>query len=161
MSVSLYIPRVRVEYSEDFIKQVMERNYIGVVSHVDFAPVNQKPGFHETYDSPFMSAFVHFSCISTPDYGVNVKFWDGIMENYPCKLQVGEYEKEYWLCLKNKNPIQRTKMNIHQVVENSRYLENIIQDQSRTIEKLEQKLERVHESVCQLLGGLFCQTKQK
>jgi formylmethanofuran dehydrogenase subunit E len=47
--------------------------------------------------------------------------------------QVGK--KEFWICLKNKTPVRTTMMNIHQIVENSRYLENLVLEQGKQLLK--------------------------
>ena len=163
-------------HDKDSIINVMSNYKIGTVSHIDFTPINKKPGFGEKVDDVVKSAFVHFSnLIMTPDNQYyydsiytcgNVSFWDTILyTDTPYKLQVSL--KEYWICLKNTKPVQRTMMNIHQVVENGRHLENLIEEQAdklkaqeETINNLSEKLENVHQVVYQLLGGLFNQETQ-
>ncbi len=146
---------------------------IGNISHIDFTPINKKPGFAENYNSEFISAFIHFA---NPNIYTDGKyywmtgaplgeFWTTIQQEQPYKLQVAE--DEYWICLKNKNPIKRTLMNIHQVVENGRHLENLITTQAEeiknlkeTVAKLTNNIDGVHNVVYQLIGGLFCQENQ-
>jgi tRNA U34 5-carboxymethylaminomethyl modifying enzyme MnmG/GidA len=89
----------------------------------------------------------------------NNDFWDDITCNQPYKLQISR--NEYWICLKNKNPVQYTMMNIHQVVENSRHLENLVEEQKNKIQKLEEKISNIDEVIKQLVGGLFCQSTQE
>lgn len=161
---SLYIPRMSVKHDKDSISGYLEMLNIGVVSRVDFTPINKKPGFKEDIGSNTKSAFVHFSNVPQGYFGkgfpYDVHFWSEIYSGKSFKLQVSE--NEYWLCLKNNKPIQKTLMNIHQVVENGRHLENLveeqakkIQEQQEIIEKLSNKLEGVQGVVYQLLGGLF------
>jgi hypothetical protein len=149
-ATSIYIPRMSINHTEDTIRKVMHEFRIGTVRHVDFIPINKKPGFVEKFDQVMMSAFVYFSdpWLSSADdmysfksekYMGNIQFWDTIARGDVNQLNVSE--KEYWLCLKNKKPIQRTLMNIHQVVENGRYLENLVQEQAKKIEELERKME--------------------
>lgn len=157
---SIYIPRMSINWSECDIKNIMFQFAIGTVSHVDFTPVNKKPGFREDFDLPIKSAFVHFTdpyiCVN------NGAFWTNILNGESYNLRVTP--SEYWICLKNRNPIQRTLMNIHQVAENGRHLENLITQQDEeiknlkeTVEHLSNKLEGIHNVVYQLVGGLFCQ----
>lgn len=175
-TLSIYIPRIAAEHDEDSIRNVMANYKIGAVSHVDFTPINKKPGFGEKVDDVAKSAFVHFSdLIMTPDNQYyynsiytrgNVSFWDTVLYTAtPYKLQVSL--GEYWLCLKNTKPVQRTMMNIHQVVENGRHLENLIEEQAEKlkaqeekIDELSKKLDGVQQVIYQLLGGLFNQTTQ-
>jgi len=176
---SIYIPRVDSEHTEESITYYMAQNSIGTVSHIDFTPINKKPGFKENVKEVVKSAFVHFSdpwfCsdklyyFQCRTYMGNNKFWETIASGIGYKLQVSD--NEYWLCFKNKNPVQRTMMNIHQVVENGRHLEALveglieaqsktIQEQADRIEALGRKLEGTREVVYQLLGGLFNQSDQ-
>lgn len=169
-NVSIYIPRMAAYHTEETIMDIMLTYKIGKVVYVDFTPVNKKPGFSEYVGDLVKSAFVHFS---NPIYSHhhyhymtrfipgNENFWDHLIHsNDPYKLQINS--SEYWLCLKNKNPVQRSMMNIHQVVENGRYLENLVLEQADHIKKqeetiglLSEKLEGLHQAVSQLLGGLY------
>jgi len=173
---SIYIPRMSVDHTEESIAYYMSANRIGTVSYVDFTPINKKPGFGENVDEVVKSAFVHFSdpwfCTDKQyhfqcrTFMGNTDFWDTINDAQPYKIQISP--QEYWLCLKNKNPIQRSMMNIHQVVENGRHLEGligaqakIIQEQATKLADLERKLEGTHNVVYQLIGGLFNHTEQR
>ena len=164
-TLSIYIPRMAAHHDEESIINVMTNYGIGTVSHVDFTTVNKQPGFVENVDNYMKSAFVHFSdpMMSSSDNNYhynsrrtlgNENFWNIVLyRDGPYKLQISL--GEYWLCLENKNPVQRTLMNVHQIVENGRYLEKLIEEQSQTIKKLENKLEGLHNVVYQLIGGLF------
>lgn len=155
---SIYIPRMSTLHSVETIVAIFNSYGIGIIDRVDFTPINKKPGFGEDVDSVVKSAFVHFTHARTVPGSQGEIFWKTISSGEPYKIQV--YENEYWICLKNKKPIQRTLMNIHQVVENGRHLENLVQEQAKKIEDLERKLEGVHQVVYQLLGGLYCQSSQ-
>jgi hypothetical protein len=155
-ATSIYIPRMSTVHTEASIRKVMHDFRIGTVTHVDFIPINKKPGFVEYFDQVVMSAFVYFSdpwlssaddmyCFTSEKYMGNIQFWNTIATYEPCKIPVST--NEYWLCLKNKKPIQRTMMNIHQVVENGRYLENLVQEQASKIEELERKLEYIENTI--------------
>ena len=166
---SIYIPRISIDHNEESIAYYISQFQIGTVSHIDFTPINKQPGFSENVDQVAKSAFIHFSnprfCFDKGKHETdleNSKFWKTIAAGQPYKLQVSR--NEYWLCLKNKNPIQRTMMNIHQVVENGRYLEELIEAQakiikmqSEKIEEIDKKLDATYIIVYQLLGGHCCQ----
>ena len=167
---SIYIPRMAAFHNELNIKNIMAEYCIGHISHIDFTPINQKPGFGENVNNVVKSAFIHFIDTSSylngfsrveNDEGIvgNFEFWETIASGQPYKLQINQHE--YWLCLVNKNPVQRTMMNIHQVVENGRHLENIVREQDKKIRELEEKLENTHEVVYQLIGGLFNHCEQR
>jgi len=166
---SIYIPRMSTLHTVESIKNIMSSYRIGTVERVDFTPINKKPGFGENVDEIVMSAFVHFSdpllgydnCYNymSDSYLGNNDFWDDMTCNQPYKLQISR--NEYWICLKNKNPVQYTMMNIHQVVENSRHLEKLVEEQNNKIQKLEEKIDNMDSVIKQLIGGLFCQSTQQ
>ena len=158
--VSIYIPRMSIAWTENNVKEVIYVYGFRNVSYVDFTPVNKKPGFREDTDSGFKSAFIHFNepYISaeekyqwTSEESMSKEFWRKILNGESYKIQVTR--QEYWICLTNKNPVKRTLMNIHQVVENGRHLENLISEQAEEIKNLKTTLH-------QLLGGLYCQRTQ-
>ena len=60
INTSIYIPRMSIDHDEESIKYYMMINGIGNVSHIDFTPINKKPGFGENVDEVVKSAFVHF-----------------------------------------------------------------------------------------------------
>ena len=142
---SIYVPRVANEHTVQSVTNIMAHFNIGIVQYVDFTPINKKPGFYEQFDDKFKSAFIHF--VDVPNYIKNIHFWNQIQnDTNNTRLQISH--NEYWICLKNHSPIQRTMMNIHQVVENARYLEDrikaledtmnkIIQQQTQTTNKIE------------------------
>lgn len=172
---SIYIPRVNSQHTEESIAYYMMYHRIGTVSQVDFTPINKKPGFSENVDQVVKSAFVHFSdpwfssekkyYFQCKTHIENTEFWNAIANGQSNKLQINQ--NEYWLCFKNKNPVQRTMMNVHQIVENGRHLEGLIESQDKTIleqsnkiDELQRKLEGIHNVVYQLIGGLFHQRDQ-
>lgn len=161
---SIYIPRMSSHWTEASISEIMFGCRIGNVSYIDFTSINKKPGFSENIDSYFKSAFIHFSdpvylngdekCSFACQTWIGDKqFWDTIEANQAYKMKVGP--KEYWICLKNKNPVQRTLMNIHQVVENGRYLENLVTAQAEEIKNLKASICALQE----LANGLIHQVQ--
>jgi len=174
---SIYIPRMSVKHDEEFVRHIFGLFRIGMVSRVDFTPINKKPGFVENVDSIWKSAFVHLHEIhlieptvpansDEPEYEYNKEAWESISSGNSYKIQVSPFE--YWICLKNKKQVQKSLMNIHQVVENGRHLENLVQQQAKMLEQqakmLEQqaeKLKAVEDVVYYLLGGLFNQRTQE
>jgi hypothetical protein len=49
-------------------------------------------------------------------------------------------QNEYWVLLKNKTPVQETKLNIHQVAENARILQSVVEAQAKEIKALREQL---------------------
>lgn len=173
-TASIYIPRMSTFWNENGIKHIMNKYEIGTVSRVDFTPINKKPGFVEKHTDGYISAFVHFSdpILSTDRKYYSITgssigdFWENIRNGQPNKVYVSK--TEFWLCLRNNNPVPRTLMNIHQVVENGRHLENLVTEQANEIKNLKETvadlhntLKGVHNVVYQLVGGLYCQRNQE
>ena len=172
---SIYIPRMSTHHTVASIKNIMSSFNIGTVERVDFTPINKKPGFGENVDQIVMSAFVHFSdpvlgldnCYNYRSDSIlgDIDFWDAITNDQSYRLQVTR--NEYWICLKNKSPVRYTMMNIHQVVENGRYLENLIQEQNAEIKNLREIIEEQQKTiqgiqgvVYQFIGGIYNQSTQ-
>lgn len=163
---SIYIPRVSAGHTMESIQHIMNYIPLGGINRVDFIPINKKPGFGEHVDSVVKSAFVYFSHPNREVGSEGEKIWRKILSGESYKIQV--YANEYWICLKNKNPIRSTMMNIHQVVENSRHLEGllvsqqkIIQDQEERIKHFDRKIKNMDSVIQQLIGGLYCQETQR
>ena len=145
---SIYVPRVLNEHTVQSVTNVMAHFNIGIVQYVDFTPINKKPGFYETFDAKYKSAFIHF--VEVPGYQINTQFWTLIQEQEQgCKFTISP--NEYWICLKNHTPIQRTLMNIHQVVENGRYLEDRIKTLEDTNKLLQDKLALLQDTFDQFI----------
>jgi hypothetical protein len=138
-----------VLYTEEEVINVMFNLRIGTVTRVDFVNIGQKPGFKEIIDDNYKAAFVHLYLPRDETskhkhnhnhvYPRNQDILDMIDADEPCRIQVSP--NEYWVILRNKNPVPQTMMNIHQVVENGRHLENVILKQNKKLEEQSQKLE--------------------
>jgi hypothetical protein len=149
-------------WNEKTIVEVMERFSIGLVSRVDFTSVNIAPGFSENLDDNWVSAFVHFDfpyIMKDKRYAIyasdmcNNEFWDMVEQDKPYRLQVSRHE--YWICLKNRDPVTRTRMNIHQVVDNCRYLESVVMKQRHQISRLEQMVLSQDKTLRTIMANLF------
>jgi hypothetical protein len=138
--MSLFIPRIATFINEEMIRNEFSYTF-GMVSQVDFIPINKRDGFmEENNHHGLRSAFVHF----------HYYFEDGLNENgiiYHIKnimeiIDSGDsfrYQPEcstdFWCLLKNKNPVKRTMMNIHQVVANGLFLEKKVLELEQTTGK--------------------------
>lgn len=136
---SFYIPRMLIAYSEEHIKSIFA-NYlcIGDVNRVDFVPIEgdsrfQKAFVHmnQTYDTPFVSKIFN-------DYNNNKN-----VRVYPNLIK----KNEYWILLNNKIPVSETKLNIHQVVENARILQSVVEKQAEEIKVMREQLLELTKSI--------------
>lgn len=134
-----YIPRVNTTTCEMDIKWQMHAFEIGSVKRVDFSPIGKTSGFKLPEKTlPYKMAFVHFE-----------KFYDSAnAQLFISTLTKGgsfkmQFENHYWMVLPAKNTVPETTMNIHQVVENCRFLEKKIEEQSALIEKQTDLIEKL------------------
>jgi hypothetical protein len=155
--ISIYIPRVASNVDESYVKNIFNHAVIGYVVRVDFTPLGKKPGFREIINDDYKSAFVHFQ---NPLYKTSAAMiltyhlqYDIGYRFYPSCVQEG-----YWMILPNKRPIPYTMMNSSQIVQNCRFLENKIEEQTQqieeqteTIKKLEKRTEELEKIVKDLL----------
>ena len=126
---SFYIPRMHVRYDEKQVKLQLRLLNLGVVKRVDF---------NELDDANFKSAFVHMESFFDTD--VARAICDYVFQQsqpyrvYPDVVNT----KIYWMLLRNANPVPETNLNIHQVVENHRILEQIVFQQQAAILQLQE-----------------------
>jgi hypothetical protein len=137
--VSLYIPRISKGYSEQDVIDAFNDIGIGQVTRVDFAPlVPIAPGQRESAESlrtPFHKAFVHMEYLHDTDIGWTIN--DTVVgADNSCRVYPNP--KEYWILMNNKMAVPATNLNVHQIAENHRFLENTVMAQSVQIEKLDE-----------------------
>jgi hypothetical protein len=113
--LSFYIPRISITYNELSIVIAFKNMNIGVVKRVDFI-VNKETDIYQ-------SAFVHMDFMYYNDYTeqilTTVFHNNKSIRVYPNTIN----RRLYWILLKNKNPVTETRLNIHQLAENCRLLE--------------------------------------
>lgn len=161
---SIYVPRISREHSEESIKIHFKNLEISIVDYVDFVPIHKKPSFRENHS--YQSAFIHFdNPFERPFLKNELAFWRAIYSDNGYKLQISS--SKYWICLKNTNPIQRTRKHIHRDVENvinsAELLEAqalTIQAQDARIKELESKSFAFETTLYQLIAGLFDHKEQ-
>jgi hypothetical protein len=143
IAYSIYIPRLPVKVTEYDIA-VMFNNYeIGNVERIDFNALGKKPGFAEEPEGDYKVAFVHIGHFHNSQIARNVKNTLELGECY--RLQTSE--RNFWMLLKASNPIKSTKMNIHQIVDNCRYLEGLVEKQAQAIDELTKAVTMLQEQV--------------
>ena len=132
-SFSFFIPRMLAEYDETRVKGIFTNVMcVGTVNRVDFVPIEGEPRFQK--------AFIHMDQIyNTPaNSHMMSEVFDGNrgVRMYPAMF----HHNEYWVLLKNKSPVQETKLNIHQVAENARILQSVVEAQAEEIKALREQL---------------------
>jgi hypothetical protein len=136
--ISYYIPRVRKYHTQQSIINMFYAKAIGYVRRVDFVPIEGRDADN------FVSAYVHFDCLydspiqhdiyQTIVYGANGQGREAF------KFYLSEME--YWLINLNLTPIPETILNIHQIDENHKILEDRVNELEATIHMLRDILEK-------------------
>ena len=166
---SFYIPRINTQYSEEDVRYLFQETGIGMVQRVDFAPINPRPGFGVNAYNVVRSAFVHFSLIYNTDLANRIIATTDAGQSYGFYVS----EHQYWILLKAHNPVPTTMMNIHQVVDNCRVLEESVSEKSNSTEKRFEEqatriaqleatvakqsgdIERLQQTIYQIIGELY------
>lgn len=130
---SFYIPRISTLYNEFSIGIAFKKMNIGVVKRVDFV-INKETDIYQ-------SAFVHMDFIYDNDYTKQI-LTTVIKNNKSIRVYPNIINSSvYWILLKNKNPVTETILNIHQLAENYRLLEEKVNRHQKYIRFL---LENFH-----------------
>jgi len=127
MSYSIYIPRVSGKFSQEMMMSVFYQYALGQVKRIDLVAKE---------NSSLNSAFVHFHFLFESEFAKNV-IHNLEQENGSYKLQIFE-GGEYWILLKNKNPIEDTVLNIHQLADITKKLEEKMKEQEEQIRLLQE-----------------------
>jgi hypothetical protein len=148
---SIYVPRMSSVHDEYCVMREFEEiQQIGKVSRVDFVPIGKQPGFTEPDGTFVRSAFIHFDYYYNNEKSIKImeKLCRGdnhkidvLITTSPSRYVVHTYE--YWILLKAKNPVKKTMMNKHQIVDNCRFLEEKIEEQTKTLEKQAKKIKEL------------------
>lgn len=152
--ISFYIPRMNIKYNKIQVKDLLEDNINLVVKRIDFVSiVNPDKSVNPDYRSAFIHVYLRKGC--------EIIYRKTYVENKFYKFYLVDGYDSYWLLLKNKNPIPETELNLCQVVENARLLEERVEKQEEIIKYQSEKILKIENVVNQLLGGLYNQSTQK
>jgi hypothetical protein len=146
-TISLYIPRIDKGYDEQDVINTFNALDIGQVMRVDFAPLAPvAPGQRESIESirnPYQKAFVHMAWLYKSDTAVSINREvlnaDNSFRVYPCLKN----NHEYWILLNNKMAVPATTLNVHQMAENHRILEQTMVAQAKQIAELKEMVEQL------------------
>lgn len=139
---SFYIPRIHCHYTIDDIIYTFRLLYIGEVKRVD---INAKL-------TDYMSVFVHMEYLYDSEIAWDVVNYTHKKNSY-YKLWVEE--DIYWLILKNNNPLEDTCLNIHQLAENTRILEEKVHNLETKLTEKDDKIARLNAVCFRLIYSVF------
>ena len=144
---SVFIPTISKAHTEERIANYFALKCVGNVERVDFVehPSHAK-GLHSDIKD-FHQAFVHF----TPDQKTH-EIMEAIEQKgsyrfYPCDKLICSFKEQnqYWILLKNKNPVPKTELNVNQLAHNQNLMEEREALMVEKMEKMEQRMARMEE----------------
>jgi len=130
--LSIYVPIMKSDIEESFIKETFNKLNLGNVKRVDFVDIeNQNNGFE------FKKAFIHFNSweLTNP---ATLNFMSKVMDE-TLQAKIVYDEPNYWICLPNKNPKSDKEFELEEKV-NTQLL--MIQDLQWRMKELENKLSK-------------------
>ena len=154
--LSFYIPRVNVLFSKTEIKNIIEDRFNACnVKRIDFVSIlNPDKTVNPAYRTVFIHTLFHTFFLRNSPSSTALYNATYVAES-AYKLCLDVKNDKYWLLWKKKYPVPETDLNLSQVVENARLLEERVAKQEEIIEYQATKIEKIENVVYQLLGGLF------
>jgi len=150
----VFIPTISKVHTEDRIAYYFAVNCVGKVERVDFVEFQSGvKGLHGDVKD-FQQAFVHF----TPDQKTH-EIMEAIKQKgsyliYPWEksLKVCSFKEQnqYWILLKNKNPVPKTELNVNQLAHNQKLLEERSAQLEEREARMFQKMEQMEQKMAQM-----------
>jgi hypothetical protein len=149
---SVFIPTIPKIHTEEIIANYFALNCVGKVERVDFVEFQSGvKGLHNDIKD-FHQAFVHF----TPDQKTH-EIMEAIEQKgsyrfYPCDKLICSFKEQnqYWILLKNKNPVPKTELNVNQLAHNQNLMEEREALMVEKMEKMEQRMAQMEERSAQM-----------
>ena len=138
---SVFIPTISKIHTEEIIANYFALNSVGKVERVDF--VEFQSGV-KGLQKDFQQAFVHFSPQQKTREIMEAIEQKGSYRFYPCEMKERhscsfKEQNQYWILLKNKNPVPKTELNVNQLAHNQKLME---EREALMVEKMAQMEER-------------------
>ena len=109
--LSLYIPRMGNQYTEQSVYQIFNDLHIGQVLFVDFVAIKDKDAKEDQRPTKFYSAFIQLS-----HWNIHCKTYAEIQAKKRSDLVVNSFTGEFWMLLPSTvEMLPRLKVNVHQL----------------------------------------------
>ena len=144
---SVFIPTISKVHTEEIIANYFALNSVGKVERVDF--VEFQSGV-KGLQKDFQQAFVHFSPQQKTREIMEAIEQKGSYRFYPCEMKERhscsfKEQNQYWILLKNKNPVPKTELNVNQLAHNQKLMEEREALMVEKMEKMEQRMAQMDE----------------
>jgi hypothetical protein len=158
---SVFIPTISKAHTEEIIANYFALNSVGKVERVDFVEFQNDEEDRACDAKRFHQAFVHFSPQQKTREIMEAIEQKGSYRFYPCEKLINicsfKEQTQYWILLKNKNPVPKTELNVNQLAHNQKLMEErYVQMEEREalmvekMEKMFQKMEKMEERSAQM-----------
>jgi hypothetical protein len=146
---SVFIPTISKVHTEEIIANYFALNCVGKVTRVDFVEhPSRVKGLHNDVKN-FQQAFVHFTPEQKTAEILKTIEQKGSYRFYPCERLINmcsfKEQIEYWILLKNKNPVPKTELNVDQLAHNQKLMEEREAQMLKRMEQMFQKMEQMEE----------------
>ena len=145
---SVFIPTISKVHTEDSIANYFDLNYVGKVERVDFVE------FQNDEKKGYQKAFVHFSPQKKTGEIMEAIEQKGSYRFYPCERMINvcsfKEQSEYWILLKNRNPVPKTELNIDQLAHNQKLLEEKVLQMEEKASRMEEKALQMEEKASRM-----------
>ena len=137
---SIYIPRASTGYNASLLEHIFNRD-VGAVERIDLIPCgNAKWAERADPTRKYNKVFVHLKYFY--NYSLSQTILTALSEDkayywytQPC---------EYFILLKNRNPVPNSILNIHQVVDNCRLMDEQLTTNKQEIAELKKMVADLH-----------------
>ncbi len=151
---SVFIPTISKIHTEEIIANYFALNSVGKVERVDFVEFQSGvKGLHGDAKD-FQQAFVHFSPQQKTREIMEAIEQKGSYRFYPCEKLINicsfKEQTQYWILLKNKNPVPKTELNVNQLAHNQKLMEERETLMVEKMEKMEQRMAQMEERSAQM-----------
>ena len=158
---SVFIPTISKAHTEERIANYFALKCVGNVERVDFVEFQNDEEDRACDAKRFHQAFVHFSPQQKTRDIMEAIEQKGSYRFYPCEKLINicsfKEQTQYWILLKNKNPVPKTELNVNQLAHNHKLMEErYVQMEEREalmvekMEKMFQKMEKMEERSAQM-----------
>jgi hypothetical protein len=158
---SVFIPTISKLHTEERIAYYFALNCVGKVERVDFVEFQNDEEDRACDAKGFQQAFVHFSPQQKTHEIMEAIEQKGSYRFYPWEksLKVCSFKEQnqYWILLKNKNPVPKTELNVNQLAHNMKLMEERsaqLEERSAQMEEREalmvKKMEKMEERYAQM-----------
>lgn len=142
-TIAIYIPRILKFHTVDSIANMFFHAGIGNVHRVDLVTIE---------NDQYMSAFVHMKEVNSYSYlGTGILSQFAQDKGYRFRVS----PDEFWILLKAKNIVPDTRLNVHQLAENHRLLEEVVASQATTIASQAEEMARMKGDIDRLQETIY------